>query len=605
MLHPVPLTVCAHSIEKPCSLRYRSRAFIYIFSLFTFHTAELTMRILLSLPRTHKILLLPVATMVTVLGVQKIHTVVEEVRTSQPLQETVLVPLSADSLPGVPSLRQYRDPIGEAIDIVTRAAPSSLAPLALAHQQDISLISAPAKQTDDAPDEAVAAANNTDVLSNTIDGKARDAAVAIADVTNDMPADSQEDIVPDATSYQEVSDKELALFGDGPITGPILLENEIDADKPFVPEWRTYHIKQGDAFAVVAQQHFGMGVSEAMSLLKTLPEPRLLSHWRADDRVDYQLDVHGQLIGLRIMKDIRNGYLIERDADSIEVATIKRAGEATQRLYAGTVSGSFTRSAQATGLNSVEVAELSRVLEKQLDFRRDSRRGDTFKVLVESDLVDGVSFDPRVLAVEYAGEKTDLTLVRNPEDNKFYTPDGQGLEQAFNRHPFEGNYRLSSNFNPKRLHPITRRISPHKGTDFAMPTGTSVLAPADGRVVKVGNHPGAGRYVEVLHDNGYKTRYLHLSRPLVSNNQQVKMGERIALSGNTGASTGPHLHYEVLVNNRQVNAMTVPLPENHSLSGKSLVAFKTQVEPLVAALESGRTGTVVAASITKGESDES
>ncbi len=93
-------------------------------------------------------------------------------------------------------------------------------------------------------------------------------------------------------------------------------------------------------------------------------------------------------------------------------------------MFAGTVSGSFARSAQATGLTSAEVAELSQVLEKKLDFRRDTRRGDRFEVLVESDIIDGQSLDPRILAVKYDGSRMDLTLLRNPQDNQFYTPDG-------------------------------------------------------------------------------------------------------------------------------------------------------------------------------------
>ena len=133
----------------------------------------------------------------------------------------------------------------------------------------------------------------------------------------------------------------------------------------------------------------------------------------------------------------------------------------------------------------------------------------------------------------------DLTVVRNVTDNNFYTPEGNSLDPSFARYPFDGSYRLSSGFNPRRKHPVTGRISPHNGTDFAMPIGTPVTAPANGRVEKIANHPAAGRYTIIRHDNGYRTRYLHLSRQLVSQGQRVTMGERIALSGNTGRSTRP------------------------------------------------------------------
>lgn len=570
------------------------------------------MRILHSLPRTHKLLLLPVATMVTVLGAQKIVTTYEDVQRDSQTLDIVHVPLEADASPGLPSLRTERTPVADAIDMATRALDATrghvpLSELTASEIVDVDLVTSakarrpgaglpdtlarPAQQTDASGSDAERVADVTDSL----DEGALHMAVVIGTIASGM-LDHDGGLMADATSYEDVTEDELALFDEGPIQ----LEKEIVADEPYVPEWVTYEVQAGDTFAVMAKNHLGLGYREVMNLLARLPEPRVLTHWRQGHRFEYQLDEERRLLSLRLMKNARDGYLVERQEDGFEVATIERAGEATQRLFAGTISGSFARSAKATGLTSAEVSELSRVLEKKLDFRRDTRRGDRFQVLVESDIIDGESLDPRVLAVQYDGERMDLTLVRNQDDNRFYTPDGESLDPAFNRYPFEGRYRLSSHYNPRRKHPVTGRISPHKGTDFAMPIGTAIQAPANGRVEKVGNHPAAGRYVVVRHDNGYKTRYLHLSKPLVRNGQRVAMGERIALSGNTGRSTGPHLHYEVLVNNSQVNAMKVNLPENQSLQGKQLLAFQRQAEPALAALQSGEPGTVVA---SNGNSD--
>jgi len=564
------------------------------------------MRILHSLPRTHKLLLLPVATMVTVLGAQKVLTTFEDVQRDRQTPDTVLVPLDADASPGLPSLDTKHGVVSEALAKANQALDATrghvpISALTATEVVDIDFINAARASRGEsgvpatlampvqgnASPRAGQAPTDGDALR--LDEGAQHMAVVVGTIAAGM-LELEDGMVADATSYEEVTEDELALFDEG----PIVLDQEIVTNEPYVPQWQTYTVQSGDTFAIMAQQHLEMGYSKVMALLDTLPEPRLLTHWRVGDRFEYQLDEQGDLLALRMMKNARDGYLVERQDDAFEVATIERAGEATQRLFAGTISGSFARSAKATGLTSAEVAELSRVLEKKLDFRRDTRRGDRFQVLVESDIIDGKSLDPRVLAVEYTGERMNLTVVRNPDDNRFYTPEGDSLDPAFNRYPFEGRYRLSSHFNPNRHHPVTGRISPHKGTDFAMPIGTAVRAPADGRVEKVGNHPAAGRYVVIRHDNGYKTRYLHLSRPMVSNGQRVTMGERIALSGNTGRSTGPHLHYEVLVNNSQVNAMKVALPENQSLEGEHLVAFQRQAEPMLAALESGQTGTVVA-----------
>lgn len=131
-------------------------------------------------------------------------------------------------------------------------------------------------------------------------------------------------------------------------------------------------------------------------------------------------------------------------------------------MFSGTVNGSFALSAQSTGLSSAEVSELTSVLSKKLDFRRDARAGDQFRVLVESDMIDGHSMDSKVLAAEYEGQRMNLTVVRNSADDHFYTPDGNSLDPAFDRYPFQGHYRISSPFNLRRHHPVTGRISPHK-----------------------------------------------------------------------------------------------------------------------------------------------
>ncbi|QTF93743.1 peptidoglycan DD-metalloendopeptidase family protein [Halomonas sp. BM-2019] len=568
------------------------------------------LRILHSLPRTHKLLLLPVATMVTVLGAQKIVTTYQDVQREHQTLDTVIVPLEADAHPGLPSLSFQRSPVGDAIERASQALDATrthvpLAKLTASEVLDLELIeSASASAAADAqvplalarPAESETAAPSAERLD--LDQGAIHMAVVVGTIGSGM-LDHDGSLVADATSYEEIPDEELVLFDEG----PIVLEKEIAATEPFVPEWETYTVQRGDTFAVMAQNRLGLGYREVLRLLDEMPDQSALTRWRAGNSFEYKLDEDGRLLALRMMRNARTGFLVERDEDGFEVASIKRAGEATQRLFAGTVSGSFARSAQATGLSSAEVTQLTSVLGKKLDFRRDTRRGDRFQVLVESDVVDGSSFDPRVLAVKYEGERLDLTLVRNSADNNFYTPDGESLDPAFERHPFEGNYRMSSAFNPRRKHPVTGRVSPHRGTDWAMPIGTPIIAPADGRVEKVANHPVAGRYVVIRHDNGYQTRYLHLSRPLVSRGDRVEMGERIALSGNTGRSTGPHLHYEVLVNNSQVNPMTVDLPENKSLTGERLMAFQRQAEPLLAALESGETGPVVAQS-RRDESDD-
>lgn len=568
------------------------------------------LRILHSLPRTHKLLLLPVATMVTVLGTQKLLTTYHDLNQPDAPMESVLVPLPSDSAPGVPSLHKERTPVADAIDRASRALDATrenipLSELKATEIVDLGVIDG-AEADIDVQTAGVLTPDPEAISAGTLNDGALHMAIVVGTLTSGMLdvddasatqlADASSDASTDATSYEDYG---ADLFGD-----VSFLDLELAAEEPFVPEWETHIVESGETFAVLAQKQLGMGYSEVLRLLDNVPDPKMLTHWRAGHSFDYQLDEEGRLLSLRMMKNTREGVLVEREDDQYAITGIERQGEPVQRLYAGTVSGSFARSAQSTGLNSSAVTELTRILEKKLDFRRDSRRGDRFQVLVESDMIEGETLDSRVLAVKYQGERMDLTVVRNATDDNFYTPEGSSLDPAFARRPFEGNYRLSSNFNPQRKHPVTGRVSPHNGTDFAMPIGTPITAPATGRVERIGNHHAAGRFVVIRHDNGYRTRYLHLSKPLVSKGERVEMGERIALSGNSGRSTGPHLHYEVIVDNSPVNAMTVDLPENTSLDGDTLVAFQRQAEPMLAALDSGETGTISLVDNDAADADE-
>ncbi|MGM0832847.1 peptidoglycan DD-metalloendopeptidase family protein [Halomonas qaidamensis] len=551
------------------------------------------LRILYSLPRTHKLLLLPVATMVTVLGTQKLITTYHDLNQTHTPLESVLVPLPSDSAPGVPSLRQERTPVAEAIDRASRAIDATRDHIPLDDLTPTEIVDLDVITSAEASMASVV--TNAPHASTQLDEGALHMAVVLGTLSSGMlDVDNTSSVeIADATSYEDYG---IELFDD-----VSFLELELATDEPYVPKWKTHIVESGETFALLGQEKLGLGYSEVLTLLEGLEDPRMFTHWRAGHSFDYQLDENGRLLSLRMMKNTRDGILLERDEEHFAATIIERQGEAVQRLYAGSVSGSFARSAQATGLSSGAVTELTRLLEKKLDFRRDSRRGDRFQVLVESDMIDGEALDSRVLAVKYDGERMDLTLLRNATDSNFYTPEGSSLDPAFSRYPFEGSYRLSSHFNPRRKHPVTGRISPHNGTDFAMPIGTPIVAPANGRVERVGNHHAAGRYIVVRHDNGYRTRYLHLSRPLVTQGERIEMGKRIALSGNTGRSTGPHLHYEVIVNNTPVNAMNVELPENTSLSGDTLIAFQRQAEPMLAALDSGETGTISVANYERQE----
>ncbi len=145
----------------------------------------------------------------------------------------------------------------------------------------------------------------------------------------------------------------------------------------------------------------------------------------------------------------------------------------------------------------------------------------------------------------------------------YYGKNGEILNSTlFLRYPLLKKPIITSHFNLHRKGPFSRRTRPHKGTDFGVLRGTSVIAPADGIVTNVSYQArGAGRYITLKHRANLKTVYMHLSKVLVKKGQKVKKGELIAKSGNSGRSTGPHLHYELHFKNNPVNAMTFKFPQ--------------------------------------------
>jgi murein DD-endopeptidase len=250
------------------------------------------------------------------------------------------------------------------------------------------------------------------------------------------------------------------------------------------------------------------------------------------------------------------------------------------RVLRGKIIGSFGASARNAGLSAGHIHQVSRLFQGQIDFRRDLKKGDTFKVLFDRNAIAGkAGSDARVLAVMITAKGKTYSAFRSSKDNQFYDDDGSSLSMTkggkFLRYPIPSSTKVSSGFNPHRVNPVTRRVMAHNGTDFSVRVGTPVQATGDAVVVKATRHRDMGIYIVLRHSGRYSSVYMHLSKSMVKPGQKVKMGQIIGLSGNTGRSTGPHLHYEFHVNNRAVNAMRVDLPMNEPMqqkARKSLVA---------------------------------
>jgi len=336
---------------------------------------------------------------------------------------------------------------------------------------------------------------------------------------------------------------------------------------------KEYTVASGDTLSSVLNQ-YGIDLANINALVGS---DGALRNLNIGQSLNWQVNAQGELDTLdwEISRRETRHY-VRRDNGTYSMSRQLQEGEWQDQTLSGTVKGSFGNSAQQAGLSASDVAAVIKALQWQMDFRK-LRSGDQFSAIFSREVLQGKRMQSQLQAVRVRSAGKDYYAFR-AEDGKFYDRNASGLAKGFLRFPTVKTYRVSSNFNPRRLNPVTGRITPHRGVDFAVPIGTPVLATGDGEVVVANTRPGAaGKYVAIRHGRQYMTRYMHLSRVLVKPGQKVKRGDRIALSGNTGRSTGPHLHFEIWINNQAVNPLTAKLPRMEGLSGKERKTYLAQV----------------------------
>ena len=245
------------------------------------------------------------------------------------------------------------------------------------------------------------------------------------------------------------------------------------------------------------------------------------------------------------------------------------------RLVIGTIGSreNFDRAARRMGLSNAEIATIKSQYAGKVNVSK-LRSGDTFRILF-----NGIGQGSSMTAISLNSAQGKVTLYRHPQNHIFYEENGYKPSVGeFKRFPLMGNIKVNSPFNLTRYHPIKKKIRPHYGVDFKVSIGTPVYAPADGVVTYASFMRGGGYTVILNHKDGYSTVYMHLSKFDVRKGDIVHLGQIIAKSGNTGYSTGPHLHYEIHVNGRAVNPLKVDLPSGNPATAKKLSeTFKNTV----------------------------
>ena len=359
-----------------------------------------------------------------------------------------------------------------------------------------------------------------------------------------------------------------------------------EANLPFVHDDR---ILPGDTIQSIFSR-LGINDTEALSFVRGTPEgAQAMRQLRAGRSVTALVHADGRLASLSLPLSQSGGrFTMERDTEgegfqlrTQEAITVDTVVE----MRTGTIRHSLFGATDAVGLPDSIATRLADIFGTEIDFHTDLRKGDTFSVVYESTIDETSIMRPgRILAAEFVNQgKRHVVVLHRGADGKdqYYSGDGRSLRQAFLRSPLEFS-RVTSGFG-RRLHPIHKSWRNHNGVDYAAPTGTPVKATSDGIVSFAGVQGGYGNLVVLRHRGKLSTAYAHLNgfAPKLRQGVSVSQGDIIGYVGSTGWSTGPHLHYEVRIDNVAHDPMKIALPMVESLEGKELAAFKRSADPLL------------------------
>ncbi|MFM4824868.1 peptidoglycan DD-metalloendopeptidase family protein [Aeromonas bivalvium] len=345
---------------------------------------------------------------------------------------------------------------------------------------------------------------------------------------------------------------------------------------------RQVKVRSGDNMGVIFQR---LGLSTAdLHLIDQLEGTDTLRLLRPGQELTFKLTQGGELHSLYYPHSLEQALKVSRKDDSFTARAVRLELDTREASAQGSIRSSFWGAAVEAGMTEDQIMDLAAIFGWDIDFAQDLQPGDSFRVLFEEKYQDEervASGD--ILAAEFINQGEIYRAVLS-EDGNYYTPAGKAMRKSFLRAPVNFKY-ISSNFNPRRLHPVTGKVRPHNGIDYVAPVGTPIMAAGSGSVVAAGYNQFNGNYVFIKHAGNYVTKYLHLSKRTVNKGQRVKQGQTIGLLGGTGRVTGPHLHYEFVVGGIHKNPRTLILPQAETLSGNALSRFKVQARQQLAKLE--------------------
>lgn len=354
--------------------------------------------------------------------------------------------------------------------------------------------------------------------------------------------------------------------------------------------WLEYRIKKRDTLGKILKT---IKLEQAFSDFLLSKKLKSYQRLRVGQSIFFRLDANGNLNQL-LYKTNADYYLTAgKDADG-SYWVKEEAPKVTKKRHtlAATINSSLFEAAEKIGMPDIAIDALIARLESQIDFYRNVRKGDTFRVIYDTWLdEDNLLIKMgNIYAFEYINNikpKQRIIQGLRRADGNYYSANGDSLRRAFLPAPLKFK-RISSKFTHRRFHPVLKRWRSHRGVDYAARTGTPVRATADGTVIRVRKERGYGNVIMIKHFKIFTTVYAHLHRFAkgMRRGKSVQQGQIIGYVGQTGLATGPHLHYEFRVRNVHKNPLSVSVPKQiPALQGKDLKAFQVEIAPLLKELK--------------------
>jgi murein DD-endopeptidase MepM/ murein hydrolase activator NlpD len=379
-----------------------------------------------------------------------------------------------------------------------------------------------------------------------------------------------------------VDEMDAAAITSDVLEPEILIEPEPEFDK------LTLTVGRGDTMEKLFRKN-KLDIGHLMQIAQLDEAKQRFRRLKPGDRFEVEHE-EGQVVSLYSELDLTSAMRIDRLDDSFIARIIERPIELRKRHAYGVIESSLFESAAQAGLSDKSIMNVAGIFAWDVDFILDIRSGDNYYVQYEEVWQDGEFVtDGEIIAAEFNNDGRQIQAVRfkDGEDNTdYFTPKGNSVRKAFIRAPVDFT-RISSNFNPKRRHPILNTIRAHRGVDYAAPRGTPIKAAGDGKVIFRGTKSGYGRVVIVQHGGNITTLYAHMSSYAAKARlgTRVRQGQTIGFVGMTGLATANHLHYEYRLNGVHRNPRTVSLPDAEPIADKYRAQFLAEAAPILEELE--------------------